>query len=157
MPNLPTGREFASQVFLEYGVTRARRVGSPIQVVPIDTQLDGDIRGRSPNINLRRRLPVQILPGIRESRWREPSKTSEIRFSPATSLKPSRSGHHRRPGGPRVTNEAISKVLAHYLCCLIQTHYELGIVPMFWGEQVSEPSAVFQTVEIDPIEALAWI
>jgi transposase len=31
-------------------------------------------------------------------------------------------------------NEALCKVLAHNLCCLIQSIYELGIEPTFWEE-----------------------
>ena len=31
-------------------------------------------------------------------------------------------------------NEALCKVLAHNLCCLIQSIYELGIEPTFWSE-----------------------
>jgi len=32
-------------------------------------------------------------------------------------------------------NEALCKVLAHNLCCVIQSIYELGIEPSFWSEQ----------------------
>src|SRR2546423_12823206 len=31
-------------------------------------------------------------------------------------------------------NEALCKVLAHNLCCLIQSMYELGIEPTFWAD-----------------------
>jgi len=31
-------------------------------------------------------------------------------------------------------NEALCKVLAHNLCCVIQSIYELGIEPTFWEE-----------------------
>ncbi len=31
-------------------------------------------------------------------------------------------------------NEALCKVLAHNLCCLIQSMYELKIEPTFWQE-----------------------
>ena len=33
-------------------------------------------------------------------------------------------------------NEALCKVLAHNLCCVIQSIYELGIEPTFWEEAV---------------------
>ena len=33
-------------------------------------------------------------------------------------------------------NEAMCKVLAHNLCCVIQSIYELGIEPTFWAEGV---------------------
>lgn len=29
-------------------------------------------------------------------------------------------------------NEVLCKVLAHNLCCLVQSMYELGIEPEFW-------------------------
>jgi len=32
-------------------------------------------------------------------------------------------------------NEAMCKVLAHNLCCLIQSIYELGIELTFWEEE----------------------
>lgn len=35
---------------------------------------------------------------------------------------------------PAQINEALCKVLAHNLCCLIQSIYELGIEPTFWEE-----------------------
>ena len=31
-------------------------------------------------------------------------------------------------------NEVLCKVLAHNLCCVIQSIYELGIEPTFWEE-----------------------
>jgi hypothetical protein len=31
-------------------------------------------------------------------------------------------------------NEALCNVLAHNLCCLIQSIYELGIAPTFWED-----------------------
>jgi len=31
-------------------------------------------------------------------------------------------------------NEALCKVLAHNLCCVIQSIYELGVEPTFWAE-----------------------
>lgn len=34
-------------------------------------------------------------------------------------------------------NEALCKVLAHNLCCVIQSIYELGIEPTFWEDQVN--------------------
>jgi transposase len=33
-------------------------------------------------------------------------------------------------------NEALCKVLCHNVCCVIQSHYELGIEPMFWNTTV---------------------
>ena len=37
-----------------------------------------------------------------------------------------------------MANEALAKVLCHNLCCLIQSMYELGINPVFWGEEVED-------------------
>jgi hypothetical protein len=31
-------------------------------------------------------------------------------------------------------NEALCKVLAHNICCVIQSMHELGITPTFWHE-----------------------
>jgi transposase len=31
-------------------------------------------------------------------------------------------------------NEVLCKVLAHNVCCLIQSIYELGVEPHFWNE-----------------------
>jgi hypothetical protein len=39
-----------------------------------------------------------------------------------------------------MVNEALAKVLCHNLCCLVQSHYELGINATFWGEEVAETS-----------------
>ena len=40
-----------------------------------------------------------------------------------------------------MTNEVLSKLLAHNLCCLIQEQCELGIEPIFWQEEKREPNA----------------
>jgi Transposase DDE domain len=36
-------------------------------------------------------------------------------------------------------NEALCKVLAHNICCLIQSMFELGIKPEFWEQTLTEP------------------
>jgi transposase len=36
-------------------------------------------------------------------------------------------------------NEALCKVLAHNICCLIQSMFELGIKPEFWEQSLTEP------------------
>ena len=53
-----------------------------------------------------------------------------------------------------MTNEALAKVLCHNICCVIQSHYELGIAVMFWGEDamMAEPEP-----ETMPIEAFDWM
>jgi transposase len=57
-----------------------------------------------------------------------------------------------------MVNEALVKILCHNLCCLIQSHYELGIVALFWEEELSEP-AHESTPDImeDSMMAWAWI
>jgi len=34
-------------------------------------------------------------------------------------------------------NEVLCKLLAHNICCLVQSIYELGIEPTFWTESIS--------------------
>jgi hypothetical protein len=64
--------------------------------------------------------------------------------------------HIRSKTDTAMVNEALATVLCHNRCCLIQSHYELGINATFWGEEdvVVEPT---ELVEFDQIEALAWI
>lgn len=38
-------------------------------------------------------------------------------------------------------NEVLCKVLAHNICCLIQSIYELGLEPVFWTFEAKEPIA----------------
>ena len=58
-----------------------------------------------------------------------------------------------------MVNEALAKVLAHNLCCLIQSTYELGVNVMFWGDEgeVTEPKARSIPPDFMPIEAYAWM
>jgi DDE family transposase/SWIM zinc finger len=51
-------------------------------------------------------------------------------------------------------NEVLCKVLAHNVCCVIQSHYELGIAPMFWGDEAGGMKAEEEAM---PIDALAWV
>jgi hypothetical protein len=53
-----------------------------------------------------------------------------------------------------MVNEALAKILCHNLCCLIQSHYELGIEAKFWTD---EPEPVSADPVDDMIEALAWV
>ena len=50
-----------------------------------------------------------------------------------------------------MVNEALAKVLCHNICCLIQSHYELGIEATFWGKE--DMAVKSEKVEADPIEA----
>ena len=54
-------------------------------------------------------------------------------------------------------NEALAKVLCHNICCLIQSHFELGIEATFWGKE--DVTVKNETVEanFDPIEAYVWV
>lgn len=63
--------------------------------------------------------------------------------------------HIRSKTDVAMTNEALCKVLCHNLCCLIQSHYELGINAAFWGKEDARPK--YEAVELDPIEAFAWV
>jgi hypothetical protein len=57
-------------------------------------------------------------------------------------------------------NEALAKVLCHNICCLIQSHYDLGVVPLFWGQQAAEPEADEPAAapEADEFaEMMAWV
>jgi hypothetical protein len=48
-------------------------------------------------------------------------------------------------------NEVLCKVLCHNVCCLIQSHYELGIAAMFWGKEDNA-----EAEEAMPLDAYAW-
>jgi transposase len=58
-----------------------------------------------------------------------------------------------------MTNEALAKVLCHNLCCVIQSMYELGINPVFWGEEaVAEPEPEPAITDADEMMLmLAWV
>ncbi len=61
-----------------------------------------------------------------------------------------------------MTNEALCKVLCHNLVCLIQSQYELGIVPVFWKDEAvdSEAEAVGPVATPEPdefAELMAWV
>jgi transposase len=65
----------------------------------------------------------------------------------------------RSKGDTAMANEALAKILAHNICCLIQSAYELGIEPVFWGEDAEESapiSAECETVD-EGMEAWAWV
>jgi hypothetical protein len=57
-----------------------------------------------------------------------------------------------------MVNEALCKILCHNICCLIQSHYELGVEAPFWGKEAeAKPLAVTSLPgPSDPIEAWAW-
>jgi hypothetical protein len=45
-----------------------------------------------------------------------------------------------------MANEVYAKVLCHNLCCLIMSQCELGIEPIFWGEQTAASETPAETV-----------
>src|SRR3954453_73018 len=47
-----------------------------------------------------------------------------------------------------MANEALAKVLCHNLCCLILSHYELGLNPVVWGEA----GATVEPFDVEPID-----
>ena len=48
-------------------------------------------------------------------------------------------------------NEALAKVLCHNICCLIQSHYELGIEATFWGKE--DPCPRMRLSRLKPIRS----
>jgi hypothetical protein len=40
-----------------------------------------------------------------------------------------------------MVNEALCKILCHNLCCLIMSQHELGIEPVFWGDEPKSGTA----------------
>lgn len=56
-----------------------------------------------------------------------------------------------------MVNEALCKVLCHNVCCLIQSHYELGVAVEFWGKEAGPLASTVPAMEFDPIDAMAWI
>lgn len=53
--------------------------------------------------------------------------------------------HLRSRTDVAMRNEALSKIVCHNLCCLIQAQSELGIVPTFWQEPEAAPTASERT------------
>jgi transposase len=59
-----------------------------------------------------------------------------------------------------MVNEALCKVLCHNICCLIQSQYELGIVPVFWKDEPVESGAAEPAALPEPndfAELMAWV
>jgi hypothetical protein len=56
-----------------------------------------------------------------------------------------------------MANEALCKVLCHNLCCLIPSTDELGVEATSWGKEPTAPPPTDGSVEVDPIEARAWV
>ena len=65
--------------------------------------------------------------------------------------------HVRSKTDTAMVNEALAKVLCHNICCVIQSMYELGINPVFWGTgEAVEPKPI--AVDSDePIEMFDWM
>lgn len=59
--------------------------------------------------------------------------------------------HVRSKTDTAMVNECLCKFLAHNLCCLIRSLFELGIDPVFWGERPAEAvPAVVAPVRAEP-------
>jgi hypothetical protein len=46
--------------------------------------------------------------------------------------------HVRSKTDVAMANEVLCKLLCHNLCCLINSQIELGIAPVFWGEEAEQ-------------------
>ncbi len=56
-----------------------------------------------------------------------------------------------------MVNESLCKIVCHNVCCLIQSHYELGVEATFWKEE-EEMVCQDQAYEADEmLAALAWV
>jgi transposase len=57
-----------------------------------------------------------------------------------------------------MVNESLCKILCHNVCCLIQSAYELGIEPLFWGggDQEEAVDIERESASVDG-EAWAWV
>jgi transposase len=66
--------------------------------------------------------------------------------------------HIRSKTDTAMANEALCKMLCHNICCLIQSHYELGINATFWGKDDPVESAPAGLPEPDRFsEMIAWM
>jgi transposase len=65
--------------------------------------------------------------------------------------------HLRSKTDTAMVNEALCKILGHNICCLIQSHYELGVAVEFWGEEANEATAPVLPESVDPIDIWAWV
>ena len=55
--------------------------------------------------------------------------------STVSMIKPKFGSYIRSRSDTAMMNEAFGKIVCHNICCLIQSHCELGIEPVFWGEE----------------------
>jgi hypothetical protein len=53
-------------------------------------------------------------------------------------------------------NEALCKILAHNICCLIMSQVELGIEPVFWQDSEEEKATPIIEPEMTPGPALQF-
>lgn len=60
-----------------------------------------------------------------------------------------------------MVNEVLCKIIAHNLCCLIQEEEELGIIPVFWSDEVPQavapPAPVIDVLPEDLFAELAFV
>jgi Transposase DDE domain len=68
--------------------------------------------------------------------------------------------HVRSKTDAAMVNEALAKVLCHNICCVIQSMYELGINPVFWGDEEESGTKTPATPALESdelIDILAWV
>jgi transposase len=68
--------------------------------------------------------------------------------------------HVRSKTDIAMANEALAKVLCHNICCMIQSMYELGINPIFWGKEEvdeAETGTIPAPGSDDLIDMFAWM
>jgi transposase len=64
--------------------------------------------------------------------------------------------HVRSKTDVAMKNEVLCKFLCHNICVVHQSHIELGIVPVFWGDHASpQPTVKVPSTEFGPAEATA--
>lgn len=59
-----------------------------------------------------------------------------------------------------MVNEALAKILCHNICCLIQSHHELGIEPVFWKDEPVEAAPAGPVALSGPsdfADLMAWV
>ena len=50
-----------------------------------------------------------------------------------------------------MNNEVLCKILAHNICCLVMSQFQLGIASAFWGEEDKTKEAQPVVQVVDPI------
>ncbi|GAC1473855.1 MAG: hypothetical protein NVSMB9_23200 [Isosphaeraceae bacterium] len=64
--------------------------------------------------------------------------------------------HLRSKTDTAMVNEALCKILAHNVCCLIQSTYELDVAIQFWGKEAESECECLESTASPP-EAWDWV